>query len=190
MVKKIAIAGNIASGKSQVERILKQRGYTVYDSDDIAHDVLDSLTGFYGYDVFTDGKIDRKKLGNLVFSNQELRKKLELIVHPLVKKRIIELFDKHSNEKYIFISVPLLFEAGFDSIFDKVIFVSVSKDIQLKRLMKRNNLSEKEANLRINSQIKQEEKIEKADFVIDNNLTIDNLDEQISNILNQLVSVG
>ena len=71
---KVAITGNIASGKSQVEKLISDKNYTVYDTDKIAHDILDKVNDFYGYDVFTDGRIDRKKLGELVFSNPDLKK--------------------------------------------------------------------------------------------------------------------
>ena len=187
MALKIAITGNIASGKSQVENILRDLGYYVYDSDKIAHAVLDSITDFYGYDVFTEGKIDRKKLGQLVFSNPDLRQKLEKLTHPKVKREILDLFEKHKDDKFIFVSVPLLFEAGFDNIFDKIILVYVDKDIQLKRLMQRNNLSEYEAMLRISAQDEQAEKVKHADFVIENNTSIDDLNEQIKKIVAKLL---
>ena len=186
MVVKFAITGNIASGKSQVEKTLEELGYVVYDSDKIAHDILDTLTYFYGYDVFTDGKIDRKKLGELVFSDSSLRVKLEELTHPLIKAKILELFSLHKDDKYIFVSVPLLYEAGFDDMFDKVIFVSVDNDIQLKRLMQRNSYSKEEAQRRIASQMPQEEKIKKADYVIENNSTKENLYKQVKSLAGTL----
>lgn len=186
MVLKIAVTGNIASGKSQVEKILERYGFSVYDSDKIAHEVLDELTDFYGYDVFTDGKTDRKKLGALVFSDPDLKRKLEEITHPKIKEKIITLFDKHKSDKYIFVSVPLLYEAGFEDIFDKVLLISADKNIQLERLMKRNNFSEEEAKLRINSQMSQEEKIKYADFVIYNNSSLESLNTQVQDFLNTL----
>ena len=186
MVTKIAITGNIASGKSQIEKILKNMGFPVYDSDSIAHEVLDNITEFFGYDVFTDGKVDRKKLGSLVFSDPDLRKKLEDITHPQIKSVIQGLFEKHKSDKYIFVSVPLLYEAGFETIFDKVLFVSVDKKLQLSRLMKRNNLTKEEALLRISSQIPQEDKLKKADYVVENNSSLDALNMQINKFIESL----
>lgn len=186
MVIKIAITGNIASGKSQVEKILEDYGYKVFDTDKIAHDVLNKITEFYGYDVFTNGKIDRKKLGKIVFSNTELKQKLEAIVHPEVKSKIKELFKKHNKDKYIFISVPLLYETGFETLFDKVMLICADKNLQIKRLISRNNFTEQEALSRINSQLKQEEKIAKADYVIENNTTLEDLKNNVNLFLKTL----
>lgn len=186
MVLKIAITGNIASGKSQAEKMLKEMGFAVYDSDKIAHEVLNTINDFYGYDVFTNGKIDRYKLGTLVFSKPELRKKLEDITHPKIKSVIFGLFEKHKSDKYIFVSVPLLYEAGFDNLFDKVILISVNEEIQLSRLIARNNYSKEDAIKRINAQIPQREKINKADFVVNNDSSFENLNKQIKNVLEQL----
>ncbi len=183
MVIKVAITGNIASGKSQVEKIIEDYGYNVYDSDKIAHEVLNTITDFYGYDVFTDGRIDRKKLGNLVFSNPNLRIKLEKITHPKIKSKIIRLINENKNNKYVFISVPLLYEAGFEDIFDKVLFISVDKNTQLKRLIARNNFTKEEAEKRINSQLAQEEKIKNADYIIENNKSIDDLKIEVRKFL-------
>lgn len=182
---KIAITGNIASGKSQVERYLAEI-YPVYDTDKIAHKVLDEIKDFYGYDVFTSGKIDRKKLGKLVFSNPELKKKLEMIIHPQVKEILNNIFEKHKNDKFVFVSVPLLFETGFDGMFDKIILVTTDEKTRLERLMKRDNLTEEEALKRINSQISEKEKIEKSDFIIKNKSDIQNLETQIKKVLEQL----
>jgi len=183
---KIAITGNIASGKSQVEKILSDMGYLVFDSDRIAHNILDTLDSFFDYDVFTNGKIDRKKLGTLVFANPNIKTKLEEITHPKIKAEILKLFEKYKNENYIFVSVPLLYETGFDDIFDKVILIMADKDTQLKRLMERNNLSEAEANLRINAQQPQEEKSLKADYTIINNSSLTDLENKIKELVSNL----
>lgn len=186
MVIKIAISGNIASGKSQVEQFLEESGFKVYDSDKIAHDVLNDITEFYGYDVFSEGKIDRKKLGKLVFSDSSIKQKLEKLTHPKIKQIILKIFEENKNEKFIFVSVPLLYEAGFDNIFDKVIFISVDEDIQLKRLMTRNGLSKEDALARINSQQSQKEKMLKADYIIENNKSINDLKIAVEQLINSL----
>ena len=177
-VIKIAITGNIASGKSQVEKLLS-KDFPVYDCDKIAHEVLENITDFYGLDVFTNNKIDRKKLGSLVFSNPDLKSKLESIVHPKVKTEILKIFEKHSEDDLVFISIPLLFEVNFENLFDKIIFVSAPENIRLKRLMVRNNLAEDEAIKRIKSQLPEEEKIKKSDYIITNNSSVDELEKQV-----------
>ena len=181
-MQKIAITGNIASGKSQVEKIFAQN-YPVYDTDKIAHKILDSLTEFYGYDVFTDGKIDRKKLGKLVFSNPDIKKKLENIVHPKIKIELEKIFYKHKLDKFVFVSVPLLFEAGFETMFDKIILVTTDEQTRLERLMKRDKLSKEEALSRINSQVDEGVKLKKSDFIIKNNSDMENLNIQAENIM-------
>ena len=174
---KVAITGNIASGKSQVEKLISDKNYTVYDTDKIAHDILDKVNDFYGYDVFTDGRIDRKKLGELVFSNPDLKKKLEEIIHPGVKEEILKIFEK--DYPIVFISIPLLFETGFDKLFDKIIFVQCDDDIRLYRLMERNQITKSQALSRMNSQQGQEEKIKKSDYILYNNSTITDLETQV-----------
>ncbi len=186
MLRKVAITGNIASGKSQVEKMLEEN-YPVYDTDKIAHEILDEIKYFYGYDVFTDGKIDRQKLGKLVFENQEIKKQLEEIVHPKVRERILQIFEKHRLEKVVFISVPLLFEAGFDDLFNKIIFIKVNEIMQLNRLMERNGFSKDEALLRIKSQMSQAEKAKKSDFVIENNSSLKDLEDNLKIVLRKLL---
>lgn len=184
-MQKIAITGNIASGKSQVEKIIAE-DFPVYDTDKIAHEMLDKLKDFYGYDVFTNGKIDRRKLGELVFSNTDLKKKLEDIIHPKVKEQLYKIFEAHKNDRFVFVSVPLLFEAGFDKIFDKIIIVTADETTRLERLMSRNDLTEKDALSRINSQMKEEEKLDKADYIIRNNSDLKNLKLQTDAIISSL----
>ena len=185
---KYAITGNIASGKSQVEKVLVENNFIVFDADKLAHDILvqDSTVrdAFKDYDVLENGLLSRTKLGRLVFNNASLRKKLEDIVHPLVKKRILELFEEYKNEKYIFISIPLLFETGMNDMFDKIILVSIDRKIQLQRLINRNNLSEDDALSRINAQMLEDTKLTKSDYIIENNSTI----EEFMSMINKFVS--
>ena len=168
---KIAITGNIASGKSEVEKIIAQN-FPVFDADKIAHKFL--------------GNVDRRALGEKVFSDPVARKKLEEYIHPKVKDEILKIFCE-SQEKCVFVSIPLLFETGFDKLFDKIIFVQCDDKLRLERLMKRNNFTKEQVLKRINAQIPQEEKINKSDFVIHNNLTKEELAEQVNELLNNFL---
>ena len=168
---KIAITGNIASGKSEVEKIIAQ-DFPVFDADKIAHKFL--------------GNVDRRALGEKVFSDPVARKKLEEYIHPKVKDEILKIFSE-SQDKCVFVSIPLLFETGFDKLFDKIIFVQCDNKLRLERLMKRNNFTKEQALKRMNAQMSQDEKINKSDFVIHNNSTKEELAEQVNELLKKIL---
>ena len=191
----IAIVGNIASGKSTVENVLQKKGYKVFDSDIIAHEVLDDLSkkileAFKGYDILENGRISRQKLGALVFDDKNLKEKLENIVHPEIKDRLKKIFEENKLEKYIFVSIPLLFEVGWRNLFDKILFIYTEDKIRLNRLMQRNNFTKDEALARIKSQLPQEEKVKVSDFIINNNHSIDVLQKYIERFIIQLEDNG
>jgi dephospho-CoA kinase len=190
---KIAITGNIASGKSEVEKILQEKSYKVLDSDAITHDLLKVedvkqriCEAFAGFDILENGEILRQKLGKIVFSNKNLREKLEKILHPLVKDEIERFFNSYKGEKVAFVSVPLLFEAHFENFFDKVILIYSDDNIRLKRLMDRNNLPEEYAQNRIDIQMNQDSKKALSNHIIYNNDTIDSLRINVEGILKLL----
>jgi len=184
---KYAITGNIASGKSSVEKVLISMGYKVLDTDLVAHKLLQESSAeiikrFNGYDI-TEGHnknvISRSKLGEIVFSDIKLKKELENIIHPKVKKEINTFFENNKNEDKVFVSIPQLFESKSEKMFDKIILIFTSDNIRLERLKKRNNYSEEYAVKRINSQIPQEDKIQKSDIVIYNNSSIQDLEQAV-----------
>lgn len=192
MPAKIAIAGNIASGKTAVESFFREKGYDVIDTDKIAHEILVShaaeiINVFDGEDVSTDGVIDRKKLGAVVFSSYHARKMLENIVHPLIRQRLEEYFLAHGDEKVILVAIPLVFEAKMEDLFDKIIFVFADDETRLERLMARNNLSQEDAMRRINSQMSQFMKLEESDYVFHNNGTLENLKNQVDAFCAQIL---
>lgn len=188
---KFALCGNIASGKSTVQKLLENQGYRVLDTDKVAHELLtvnnsELFLEFKKFDVFENGEFSREKLGKLVFTNKEIKQKLENILHPQIREKIKEFFEQNQNEKYLFVGIPLLFEANMTDLFDKIIFIYADDDIRLKRLLLRNNYSLDYAKARINSQMRQEEKAQKSDYVIYNNGSIEELNVNIIKLFEQI----
>lgn len=180
---KIALTGNIASGKSLVEKQFQSLGVEVVDADKIAHEVLGEkiqvLQKFFGEEIIKQGQVSREKLAQIVFSDPKKKEKLEKIIHPEVRKRIAEFCQ---GKNIAIASVALLFEVGWESDFDDVILVIAKDNTRLKRLMERNNFTKEQAKIRINAQMKQSDKIKNADFVIDNNGSQEQTFEQVKKI--------
>ena len=185
---KTAITGNIASGKSEAEKILSEHNFPVIDTDKITHFLLENSAevkekirkNFSGHDIYDEnGMISRKKLGKIVFSDQKLLKILENIIHPEVIKEINKFFEQNKNEKYAFVSVPLLYEANLACLFDRVILIYTNDEIREKRLTENRHYTKEEAQIRMSAQISQDKKTELADFVIYNNSDLENFAEQL-----------
>ena len=187
---KIALVGNIASGKSTVEKYLTDCNYPVLDTDQVCHRLLvelpEIIETFKTYDIFNSGKISREKLGKLVFNNPELKHKLEAILYPKVKNEIEEFFSKNATSDFTFVAIPLLFEAGMESLFDKILFVYCDDNIRLKRLIERNNYTEEYAKIRLSAQASQEEKLDKADWILNNNSSKENLKTELAKLIEQI----
>ena len=189
MQTKIAICGNIASGKSTVQSILEEKGYKVSDTDEIAHELLTVKNeplyeAFKDYDFFKeDGEFSRYKVGQYVFEHKEAGKLLTSIMHPQIAEKIKEFFEQNKNEDMVFVGIPLLFEAKMENLFDKIIFVYADDDIRLERLLKRNNYTIEHAKQRMNAQIPQNEKVKKSDYVINNNGDLEKLRQAVEGCL-------
>ena len=187
---KLIITGGIATGKSTVCKIFKESGYEVVDADKIAHQKLENskneIVRIFGNKIVTNGKIDRKKLGNIIFADKKSKSKLEKVLHPKIRKEIektVEILEKE-GKKYV-VDIPLYFESGKYKA-DKVILVYAPKKLQLQRVMQRDKLSEKEALERIESQIKIEAKKQMSDIVIENTKDIKKLKDEVKNAIFQI----
>ena len=195
----VGLTGGIASGKSTVAELFRQAGTWVIDADRIVHQVMapggpawQAVVDAFGERILAaDKRIDRKKLGELVFARQQLRTKLERIVHPHVRACIeadvarIRLQDPHA---LIVEDIPLLIEAGLQRGLAEIIVVYVPEAVQLERLMKRNGLDRTAALMRIGAQISMEEKKRKATIVIDNSGSQADTLQQFQHVYDQLAA--
>lgn len=191
----IGLTGSIATGKSTVATMLKNKGYAIVDADEIARQVvepgspvLSEITEVFGQEVLkADGSLDRELLGHRIFTNEEERKKLNAIMHPAVRKEMLRQKDEWllNGARTVIMDIPLLFESKLQSFVEKVLVVSVSPSIQRARLMERNHLTEEEADARIRSQMPIAEKEDLADAVIFNNGTREETEVQLTSILQQ-----
>jgi len=190
------LTGGIATGKSTVSKLLKAKDIPVVDADVLARQVvqpgtpgLAKIVGEFGPEILLpDGTLDRKKLGTVVFNDEEKRKKLNAIVHPAVRRAMFTKVIGHwfNSEKYCILDVPLLIEGGLWQWVGKVVVVYCSQDIQLQRLMRRDGSTHEEASARLNSQLSIAEKVAYADVVIDNSGTPQELEVQVDAFVEKL----
>ncbi|WP_125769957.1 dephospho-CoA kinase [Companilactobacillus furfuricola] len=197
MSKIYGLTGGIAAGKTTILNIFQKLGCKIYDADQVARIVVEpgttglrQITKQFGKSILlSDGTLDRKKLGRIVFSDRRQLKLLTGITGPLIRKKILKMIDEAKNDQsqqtYIF-EIQLLFESHYQEYFDATIAVYVDHEIQLKRLIKRNNITKQAAEDKINAQMSMEQKRELADYWIDNSQTIDDLEKQIKLLLKQL----
>lgn len=189
----IGLTGSIASGKSTVSNMFSTLDIPVIDADQLARDVVypgeeayKEIVSLFGENILQeDETLDRKKLGAIVFQDEAKRKQLNNIVHPAVRKRMLEQRDAliKNGEKCVVLDIPLLFESKLTSYVHKTLVVYVDSETQLQRLMKRDNFSQEEAMQRIESQIPVKEKAELAHAIIDNNGSRRNSYKQLEKIL-------
>lgn len=194
---RIGLTGSIATGKSTVTNMLKELGAFVIDCDKTARDVvapgtrcLAKIEAAFGKDaVAADGSMDRVYIGDLVFRNPEMKKRLENILFPLIFEALDEellRLEREGAMPVVFLDMPLLYEVKYDSYVDEVWLVYVPFEVQLSRLMKRNGYTKEEALLRIHSQISVDKKKSLAQQVIDNSGTLEDTKEQVRSLWERL----
>lgn len=189
---RIGLTGGIGSGKSTVAKIFAEMGIPVYDSDTEARRITNEdprairlIKREFGEDVYSGGELDRRKMAAIVFGDKEKLKKLNDIVHPAAGKHW-KKWASEKTEPYVIREIAILFEVGAEKDVDFVIGVKADKELRIERVMKRNNLSREEVLKRIDSQMEEEEKMSKCDFLILNNG--ENLNTQIAELHKKLTS--
>ena len=194
----IGLTGGIASGKSTVVEMIKEAGYKVIDADQLVHDMqakggrlYRALLDWLGEDILlSDGELNRPKLGQLIFSSEEMQHQSAEIQGKIIREELAAKRDCLDKEEDVFfMDIPLLIENDYQDWFDQIWLVAVSPEVQRQRLMKRNHLSVKEAGMRIASQMPLSEKLPYASLVIDNNGSIDDLKVKVKGAIKDLANL-
>jgi len=186
----IGVTGGFCTGKSKVTGCFRRLGAKVIDLDKLAHKALrrgtkscSQIVKEFGKGVLVKNKIDRRLLAKKVFGNKNKLMKLNSIVHPIVIKQMQGLINNSKRSyKAVVVEAPLLFEASLKDYFDYIVVVKADKDTQIKRAMKKTGLGRFDILKRINSQLAIGKKIKMADFVVDNNGTLNNTYKQVKGI--------
>lgn len=194
----IGVAGGIASGKSTVARVFERLGARVLDADAIGHDLLrtgrmrDRVREDFGEAVLTpEGEVDRRALGRLVFSDGQVRQRLNRLVRPAIRAEIRRRIARMRGEGYdgvVVVDAPLLVDTGPTDLADRVILVTAPAATRKERIIHRSGLSEEEAEQRIAAQVPDAKQARWADFVLENDGTLDELTEEAETLWKGIVS--
>ncbi|MGW2055588.1 dephospho-CoA kinase [Streptomyces sp. NPDC001840] len=191
---RLGLTGGIGAGKSEVSRLLTGYGAVLIDSDRIAREVVEpgtpglaAVVAEFGPEVLTgEGRLDRPKLGGIVFADQDRLRALNAIVHPLVRARSAELEAAAGPDAIVVHDVPLLVENGLQGLYDLVVVVDASPETQLDRLVWQRGMAEPEARDRMAAQATREERRAVADVVIDNDGPLERLEPQVREVWEKL----
>ena len=197
-MKIIGLTGGIGSGKSTVSKFLAHLGAVVIDADKVGHEVFkpgtkawQEVVDTFGQGIISaDGTIDRRKLGEIVFSNPGARAKLNQVTHPLIYEQVKSRMEEYGRKgvAIIIIEAPLLLEVGWKSLVDEVWVTSASEATVIKRLKEQKGLLEAQSLARIRAQLTDEERIRQADVVIDTDCALDELKERVEALWRKLRS--
>ncbi|WNB93177.1 dephospho-CoA kinase [Bacillus sp. NEB1478] len=196
----IGLTGGIATGKSTASHILSEQGIPIIDADLIAKEVVmpgkeayEQIVAFFGKEILLEDRtLNRAKLGEIIFNDDEKRARLNEIVHPAVRQEMKKQAKNHQNagNKIVIMDIPLLFESKLTHMVDETWLIYAAPETQLKRLMERNGYTEEQALSRIHSQMPIEDKKGLADVVIPNNGTLLELEEKLTHLIKAFKKTG
>ena len=189
----VGLTGGIASGKSTVSNLFRKYGIEIVDADKVAKEVsekkesIEKISNIFGKDILdSDGKIVREKLREKAFKNRELLQELNKIIHPQVMEYFKRKKEENSKDEILIFDIPLLYETKMEYLCDKIIVVGVDVQKQIRRVVARDGSSENLAKKIIFNQMPLDEKIKKADIVIMNDGTLDELEAKVMKIYREL----
>jgi len=175
MMKVVGLTGGIGSGKSTVSRLLNTMGIPVYIADteskritESSHVVQTKLTERFGRDLYTDGKLNKKLLASLIFENEANRCFVNSVIHPIVQNDFEQWKSQHTQSPLVVIEAAILFESGFSDLVDVSVTVAAPEDLRIRRVELREGWSQDSIVSRIRSQLPEDERIRRSDFVIYN----------------------
>ncbi|HEY2880311.1 dephospho-CoA kinase [Nocardioides sp.] len=191
---RVGLTGGVASGKSTVSAMLRDLGAVVVDADSLAREVvepgtsgLDAVVAEFGAEVLTeDGRLDRAKLGALVFADPTRRAALEAIVHPLVRARAAEIEQAAPAGVLVVHDIPLLVETGLAASFDAVVVIDVPEEVQVERALRERGWTEPEARARVQAQASRSERLAAATYVVENSGTTEDLRQRVAEVFEEL----
>ena len=192
----VGLTGGIASGKSEAAKYLESLGAYCVDADEISRaltapggELLPGIRAAFGDEVFNGDELNRRALAELVFGNQDKLRLLDSVTQPAIQKAMMDEVEAaaRGGAQLVVLNVPLLFETAMDALCDETWLIAVDADKQLERLMKRDGMDREHAEARIASQMPQEEKLKRANVVIDNNKSIDKMYAEIGGLYSALV---
>ncbi len=189
----LGLTGGIASGKSTVSKIFSRMGVKIIDADEISRmvadnaEVLQELAGEFGEEIIIDGRLDRKKLREIVFESEENVGRINSIMHPKIISNLEAEIDKNRSEKLLILDIPLLYEAKLDYLCEKVLLVFVDEETQIERVIKRDGCSKKQAENIIEKQMPLSQKKELADYYIDNSGSFEELENMVQEFYSDIM---
>ena len=195
---RVGLTGGVASGKSTVAAILESLGAVIVDSDQLAREVVEpgtpglaAVAEEFGRGVLTeDGALDRPAMGALVFTDEGARRRLEAILHPLIRARAAEIEAAAPSGAMVVHDIPLLAETGQGDRFDAVLVVDVPAETQIERLQAERGMSRQDAQARLDAQADRETRLAVATHVVENTGTREDLRERVTEVFDTLVSTG